>query len=190
MPRSIRWRRCRIPRDSGVGWSAKCRSAGQWSEAVLRSMITLKALTYAPTGGMVAAPTTSLPEQLGGERNWDYRFCWLRDATLVLLGAHARRLCRRGGVVAPMAAACGGGQSGAVADHVRHCRRAAPDGMECAVVARLRERRTGAHRQRRPQPASARRLRRDHGRLSSGATQRPVDHRIRHGRYSWPSSIT
>jgi GH15 family glucan-1,4-alpha-glucosidase len=68
-------------------WSAKCRPAGPWSEAVLRSMITLKALTYAPTGGMVAAPTTSLPEQLGGERNWDYRYCWLRDATLVLLGA-------------------------------------------------------------------------------------------------------
>jgi GH15 family glucan-1,4-alpha-glucosidase len=68
-------------------WSAKCRSAGPWTEAVVRSMITLKALTYAPTGGMVAAPTTSLPEQLGGERNWDYRYCWLRDATLVLLGA-------------------------------------------------------------------------------------------------------
>jgi GH15 family glucan-1,4-alpha-glucosidase len=68
-------------------WSSKCRPAGPWSEVVVRSMITLKALTYAPTGGMVAAPTTSLPEQLGGERNWDYRYCWLRDATLVLLGA-------------------------------------------------------------------------------------------------------
>jgi GH15 family glucan-1,4-alpha-glucosidase len=68
-------------------WSAKCRPAGKWTEAVKRSIITLKALTYAPTGGIVAAPTTSLPEQLGGQRNWDYRFCWLRDATLTLLGA-------------------------------------------------------------------------------------------------------
>jgi GH15 family glucan-1,4-alpha-glucosidase len=68
-------------------WSAKCRPAGPWTEAVVRSTITLKALIYEPTGGMVAAPTTSLPEQLGGERNWDYRYCWLRDATLVLLTA-------------------------------------------------------------------------------------------------------
>jgi GH15 family glucan-1,4-alpha-glucosidase len=68
-------------------WAAKCRPAGRWSEAVRRSMITLKALTYRPTGGIVAAPTTSLPEKLGGRRNWDYRFCWLRDATLTLLGA-------------------------------------------------------------------------------------------------------
>jgi len=68
-------------------WSSKCRPAGEWSDAVRRSVITLKALTYQPTGGIVAAPTTSLPEKLGGARNWDYRFCWLRDATLTLLGA-------------------------------------------------------------------------------------------------------
>jgi GH15 family glucan-1,4-alpha-glucosidase len=68
-------------------WSAKCRSAGDWTDAVKRSVITLKALTYLPTGGIVAAPTTSLPEQIGGGRNWDYRFCWLRDATLTLLGS-------------------------------------------------------------------------------------------------------
>lgn len=65
-------------------WSGRCRYKGRWSEAVQRSLITLKALTFLPTGGMVAAPTTSLPEALGGVRNWDYRFCWVRDATLTL----------------------------------------------------------------------------------------------------------
>jgi len=66
-------------------WVGDGADTGEWSDAVTRSMITLKALTYAPTGGIVAAPTTSLPEQFGGARNWDYRFCWIRDATLTLL---------------------------------------------------------------------------------------------------------
>jgi GH15 family glucan-1,4-alpha-glucosidase len=66
-------------------WVAGCTLDGRWRDAVVRSLVTLKALTYAPTGGIVAAATTSLPEALGGVRNWDYRYCWLRDATLTLL---------------------------------------------------------------------------------------------------------
>ncbi|KVE39237.1 glycoside hydrolase family 15 protein [Burkholderia sp. TSV86] len=66
-------------------WSARCPVSGRYAAAVRRSLITLKALAYEPTGGIVAAPTTSLPEQLGGTRNWDYRYCWLRDATITLL---------------------------------------------------------------------------------------------------------
>lgn len=66
-------------------WCSHCTRDGDYQDLVLRSLITLKALTFAPTGGIVAAPTTSLPEKLGGGRNWDYRFCWLRDATFTLL---------------------------------------------------------------------------------------------------------
>jgi len=65
-------------------WSGKSRVRGTYRDAVQRSLITLKALTFAPTGGIAAAATTSLPEQIGGPRNWDYRYCWLRDATLTL----------------------------------------------------------------------------------------------------------
>jgi GH15 family glucan-1,4-alpha-glucosidase len=71
--------------DYWTEWVQRCDYDGAWKQAVFESLIVLKALTYAPTGGIVAAPTTSLPEKVGGERNWDYRYCWLRDATLVLL---------------------------------------------------------------------------------------------------------
>ncbi len=70
--------------DYWTEWVSHCTYQGKWREAVVRSLLTLKALTYGPTGGIVAAATTSLPEQLGGVRNWDYRFCWLRDATITL----------------------------------------------------------------------------------------------------------
>ena len=66
-------------------WAGKCRVTGRWRRQIMRSLLALKSLSYAPTGGIVAAVTTSLPERIGGTRNWDYRYCWLRDATFTLL---------------------------------------------------------------------------------------------------------
>jgi len=98
VPFVLTWQASHLPTPSAVeptvllagtedywrDWMRRCTYDGEWSEAVRRSLVTLKALTYQPTGGIVAAVTTSLPEQLGGVRNWDYRYCWLRDATITL----------------------------------------------------------------------------------------------------------
>jgi GH15 family glucan-1,4-alpha-glucosidase len=98
VPFVLTWREAHLPappvvdaetalqqtREYWADWVSRCTYDGRWPEAVVRSLITLTALTYAPTGGIVAAPTTSLPEKLGGVRNWDYRYCWLRDATITL----------------------------------------------------------------------------------------------------------
>jgi GH15 family glucan-1,4-alpha-glucosidase len=83
-PRIQPWAALRATIRYWERWVQRCTYRGEWRAAVLRSLVTLKALTYAPTGGVVAAATTSLPERIGGVRNWDYRLCWLRDATLVL----------------------------------------------------------------------------------------------------------
>jgi GH15 family glucan-1,4-alpha-glucosidase len=78
-------RALRATEEDWLKWCERCSVRGEWAPYVRRSVITLKALTYAPTGGLVAAPTTSLPERIGSVRNWDYRYCWLRDATITLL---------------------------------------------------------------------------------------------------------
>ncbi len=82
------YERLRQTEDYWREWSARCTYDGPWRDAVMRSLITLKALTYRPTGGLVAAATASLPERVGGIRNWDYRYCWLRDATFSLYALH------------------------------------------------------------------------------------------------------
>jgi carbohydrate kinase (thermoresistant glucokinase family) len=89
-PAKVDWRAALQETESfWRAWSSRCSYTGPRRDAVQRSLLTLKALSYAETGGIVAAPTTSLPEQLGGQRNWDYRYCWLRDATLTLMALMA-----------------------------------------------------------------------------------------------------
>ena len=108
-------------------WSEACplELPGDWAALVRRSLIVLKALTYDPTGGIVAAPTTSLPEWIGSVRNWDYRYCWLRDATLTLLALLHCNHADEAATVAALAAPRDRGRPGRRPDHVRRRRRAA-----------------------------------------------------------------
>ena len=155
------------------GWVAKCTYQGRYADAVIRSLITLKALTYAPTGGIVAAPTTSLPEDLGGVRNWDYRYCWLRDATITLEALLRTGYTEEASAWREWLGRTIAGDPRRRADHVRRGGRAQARGVAGRLAARLRELGAGADRQCRGQPAAARRLRRgdrrDHARQPGGA---------------------
>ena len=141
-------------------WSAACTYQGEYADAVLRSLITLKALTYEPTGGIVAAATTSLPEALGGNRNWDYRYCWLRDATLTLEslmrgGYHEEALAWRDWLLRATAGDPSKLQIMYGASGERRL-----DEWEVDWLPGLRGVGAGADRQRRGRPVPARRLRR------------------------------
>jgi len=118
-------------------WAGRCDHEGEHRDLVVRPLITLKALTYAPTGGMVAAPATSLPEKLGGARNWDYQLLLaarrhLHAALADELGLHGRSVR-----LAQLATAGGGGRAGQHADHVRHFGPAPTPGMGSRLAARL-----------------------------------------------------
>ena len=153
--------------------SYRAEGSGEWSEAVLRSLITLKALTHRETGGIVAAATTSLPEQLGGPRNWDYRFCWLRDATITLYAlANSGFLEEAAAWREWLLRAVAGLPSQMQIMYGLAGERRLTE-YEVPWLAGLRGRRTRADRQRRLGPAAARRLRRGAGRALPGAAHGP-----------------
>jgi len=146
--------------DFWTEWCSRCTYQGDNRDLVMRSLITLKALTYQPTGGIVAAPTTSLPESSAGARNWDYRFCWLRDATFTLLALNELRLYRGSLRLAQLAITRRGGIAGEHADHVwNHGQRRLLE-WEGRLAARLRRRTAGSVGNAAHAAASARRLRR------------------------------
>ena len=118
-------------------WSDICKVKGHWRTAIMRSLLTLKGLSYAPTGGIVAAVTTSLPEKIGSTRNWDYRYCWLRDATFTLLAFLNAGYTEEADVLAGMADAGDCRRARADPDHVHGAGRQAAGRDRAAASAGL-----------------------------------------------------
>ena len=154
-------------------WVSRCTYQGRYRDAVVRSLITLKALTYQPTGGIVAAATTSLPEDLGGVRNWDYRYCWLRDATITLEALLRTGYTDEAGAWrAWLARTIAGDPSDVqIMYGVAGERRLAE--WEADWLPGYAQLRAGADRQRRGEPAPARRVRRGHRRADARPRVRP-----------------
>ena len=128
---------CSKPSTFGLNWLSRNKYQGPYRAAVERSLITLKAMTYRPSGGIVAAPTTSLPERIGGPLNWDYRYCWIRDATLYPRPHSGVRIHGRGDCVEAVALARSGTKRFPGPDHVRNRRRTPHRRLGGAVAIRL-----------------------------------------------------
>ncbi len=161
-------------------WSGRCGYRGEWDEPVRTSLRVLKALIYDPTGGIVAAPTTSLPEAIGGPRNWDYRFCWLRDATLTLVALIDSGYLDEARAWREWLFRAAAGRPGGPPDHVRGRRRASTRGVRGRLAAGLRGLDAGPGGQRSLRADAARRLRRDHRSLHDreGARTRGIRPRL------------
>ena len=169
-------------------WLVPCTFGGRYSEAVFRSLMVLKAMTYGPTGGIVAAPTTSLPEQIGGVRNWDYRYCWLRDASFALSALVGNGFVEEAGSWRAWLLRAVAGDPEEHPDHVRPRRRAATARVRAAVARGLRGLAAGPGRQRREHAVPARRLRRGGRRPLPGTASRAAGRRQRVGASPPPAS--